>query len=363
MDLNHLNQLTNFWTAKNFIYTLKLKSSIFFGFQFKLSKRDLWLVFVFSYFQRSFKKYYADWAKNLWKREQIFKDLHCESLWSRASGDSCQYHWWLNISPSSFAPSVDQSSPCFCKKHWKYGKFKLRFKGKTFEEKKQIRHVFLWNIVWICWPPASTIPKPKHLIQEYRKSCKIREKNAVSGVFLANLKIMTTSSDMKKSSSFPTSRLAYPWFMFSLPAMVKFCFSKSTETWSTKSGDPSVYPKSAPVCSSASWHRSEHSMSHPPTVVAGHLFGGWVFWRMFLWQGKEGWLNLLKLQEFFHGNSSWKEVGVGVSWGGNHKNPRVWKLHSQESWQEKQTCFGWFRLLFQIDMESWDHQKLLEYVE
>lgn len=128
----------------------------------------------------------------------------------------------------------------------------------------------------------------------YRKSCKIREKNAVSGVFLANLKIITTSSDMTRINPFPTSRLAYPWCFHCLPR-VKFCFWKSTETWSTKSGEPSVYPKSAPVCSSASWHQSEHSMSHPPTVVAGHLFGGWVFCGgCFYGRGKEGWLNLLK---------------------------------------------------------------------
>lgn len=154
--------------------------------------------------------------------------------------------------------------------------------------------------------------------------------------------------------------------MFSLPAHGEVLFLKVNRDLVNKIRSqvtPRCYPKSAPVCSSASWHRSEHSMSHPPTVVAGHLSEGWVFWGgCFYCRGKEGWLNLLKLQESFHGNSYWKEVAVGVSWGAIKKTLEFGSYTHRSPGRKNGPALddsGCFSNWYGIVRSS----KLLEYVE
>ncbi len=139
------------------------------------------------------------------------------------------------------------------------------------------------------------------------------------------------------------------------PTMVEFF--ESQPRFGRQKRVTKIWPKkSAPVCSSASWHQSEHSMPHPPTVVAGHLrwlvefFGGM---RPEGWQVPGDGLNLqesLKRKLILKGG--WC---VCFLWG--WQSFGVIKIKKLEFGRKltgvlagKQTCFGWFRLLFKNDM-------------
>lgn len=151
----------------------------------------------------------------------------------------------------------------------------------------------------------------------YMESVKIREKKCASEVFLANLKIMTTSSDMKKKSPFPTSnsRLAYPSCFHCLP-MVKFCFESQPRLGQQNQVTLRCIPNQllfVPVLLGT-------NQSIPCPILQQWLQVTWrrlgFFGGMLLLAGVRRDGQWLKLQESFHGNSYWKEVGVGVSWGG-----------------------------------------------
>lgn len=82
-------------------------------------------------------------------------------------------------------------------------------------------------------------------------------------------------------------------------------------------------------------------MSHPPTVVAGHLKAAGFFWRdASIGRGKEGW-SMVEVARVFprklilKGGWGWCFLG-----GGRSKNLEFGSCTRRSPGMEKQTCFG-----------------------